>query len=70
MEKVASSISSDVIGFFNSLNPFNHTVAMSSTQPLTKIHTRNLPGSKGQPVGNGVNVTNICELTVQKMWEP
>jgi hypothetical protein len=32
------------LDFFNLPNPSNHTVALGSTQPLTEMNTRNLPG--------------------------
>jgi hypothetical protein len=45
-------------------------MALGSTQPLTEISTRNLPGGKGRPVRKADNLTAICEPIVQKMWEP
>jgi hypothetical protein len=36
---------------------------MDSTQPLTEMSTRNLPGSKGQPA-RGADLIAICELIV------
>jgi hypothetical protein len=42
--KVAGSIPYEVIEFFNSFNPSSSTMALGSTQPLTEISTRNLPG--------------------------
>jgi hypothetical protein len=45
-------------------------MALGSTQPLTEMSTRNLPGGKGQPARGDDNLTAICEPTVQKMWEP
>jgi hypothetical protein len=44
-------------------------MAPGSTQPLTEMSTRNLPGGKGPPALNADNLT-ICEPTVYKMWEP
>jgi hypothetical protein len=41
-----------------------------STQPLTKISTKNLPGGKRWQARKADNLTTICELIVQKMWEP
>jgi hypothetical protein len=32
------------IFFFNLPNPSSHTMALGSTQPLTEMSTRNLPG--------------------------
>jgi hypothetical protein len=45
-------------------------MALGSTQPLTGMSTRNLPGGKGQPTHGADNLTAICEPIVQKMWEP
>jgi hypothetical protein len=45
-------------------------MALGSTQPLTDMSTRNLPGSKGRPALKADNLTAICELIVWKMWEP
>jgi hypothetical protein len=42
---------------------------VKSTQPLTEMSTRNLPGGKGRPARKD-NLTTICEPTVEKMWEP
>jgi hypothetical protein len=45
-------------------------MALGSTQPLTEISTRNLPGGKGRPARKADNLTAICEPIVEKMWEP
>jgi hypothetical protein len=34
----------DEVDFFNLSNPPSHTIALGSTQPLTEMSTRNLPG--------------------------
>jgi hypothetical protein len=34
------------------------------------MSTRNILGGKGQPVHEADNLTTICELIVQIMWEP
>jgi hypothetical protein len=39
-------------------------MALESTQPLTEMSTRNLPGGKGQPVRKADNLTAIWEQTV------
>jgi hypothetical protein len=41
-------------------------MALGSTQPLTEMSTRNLPGGlkDGQPVRKPDNLTAICELTL------
>jgi hypothetical protein len=36
-------------------------MALGSSQPLTEISTRNLPGGKGRPVHKADNLTAICE---------
>jgi hypothetical protein len=45
-------------------------MALASTQPLTEMSTRNLPGGKGRPAGKTDNITAICEPIVLKIWEP
>jgi hypothetical protein len=45
-------------------------MALGLTQPVTNMSTRNLPGDKGQPARKADNVTTICELIDQKIWEP
>jgi hypothetical protein len=47
--KVAGSIPDEVTGFFDLPNPSSRSMALGSTQPLTEISTRNLPGGKGRP---------------------
>jgi hypothetical protein len=41
-------------------------MALGSTQPLTEMSTRNIPGSKGRPARKADNLTAICEPTVLK----
>jgi hypothetical protein len=54
--KVAGSISDEIIGYFNRPNPSSHTIALVSTQPLTEMSTRNLPGGKG---GRSIRLTTL-----------
>jgi hypothetical protein len=49
------SISVEVIGFFNWPSPPRRTMALRSTQPLTEMSTRNLPG--GYRCGRRVRLT-------------
>jgi hypothetical protein len=44
--KVAGSILDEVMGYFNWPNPSSRTMALGSTQSLTEMSTRNLPGGK------------------------
>jgi hypothetical protein len=37
---------------------------LGSTQPLTEMSTRNLPGGKGRPARKADNLTAICEPIV------
>jgi hypothetical protein len=39
-------------------------MAPGSTQPLTEMSTRNLPGDKGRPALEADNLTAICEQIV------
>jgi hypothetical protein len=59
--KVVWSIPNEVIGFFNLPNPSNRTMALTSTQALTEMSTRNLPGDKGRPARKADNLIAICE---------
>jgi hypothetical protein len=45
-------------------------MAVGSTQPLTEMSTRNLPGGKVAAARKADNLTAICVPTVEKMWEP
>jgi hypothetical protein len=58
------------VDFFNLPNPSSRTMALGSTQPLTEMSTRNIPGGEGQPACKADNFTAICEPIVYKMWEP
>jgi hypothetical protein len=49
--------------FFNLPNPSSRTMAMVTTQPLTKMSTRNFPGGKGRSVRKA-DLTEFCEPTV------
>jgi hypothetical protein len=51
-------------------NPSSRTTALGSTQPLTEMSTKNLPGVKGGRCVRLTNRTAICDPIVQKMWEP
>jgi hypothetical protein len=59
--KVADSIPIEVTGFFIWPNPSSRIMALGSTQSLTEMSTRNLPGGKGRPARKGENFTEICE---------
>jgi hypothetical protein len=62
--KVANSIPDEVIGFFNCTNPSSRTMALGSTQPVTEMSTRNLPGGKGRPARKADNLIAISEPIV------
>jgi hypothetical protein len=66
--KVAGSIPVEVIGFFNWSNPSSRTMALGSTQPLTEMRTRNLPGSIRWPARKADNLTAIYDLLSWKCW--
>jgi hypothetical protein len=54
----------DEVDFFNLPNPSSRTMALGSTQPLTEMSTRDLPGGKKRPVRRADNLTAICEPNV------
>jgi hypothetical protein len=62
--KVAGSIPDEVTGSFNWPNPSYRTMAPGSTQPLTEMSIRNLPGGKGRPARKADKLTAICEPIV------
>jgi hypothetical protein len=68
--KAAVSILDKVIGFFNGPNPSNRTMILASTQPLTEISTRNIPGGKRWPVRKADNFTAIFEAYVPTSLPP
>jgi hypothetical protein len=54
----------DDVDFFNLPNPSSCTMALGSTQHLTEMSTRNLPGNKKRPAHRADNFTAICEPNV------
>jgi hypothetical protein len=50
--------------FFNLPNPSSRTMAPGSTQTLTKMTTRNLPGGKKRPARRADNLAAIYESNV------
>jgi hypothetical protein len=54
----------DEVDFFNLPNPSSRTMALGSTQPLTKVITRNLPGGKKRLACRAENLATICEPNV------
>jgi hypothetical protein len=54
----------DKLDFFNLPNPSSRTMALGSTQPLTEMSNRNLPGAKKQPVCTADNLAAIYEMDV------
>jgi hypothetical protein len=70
IQKVAVSIPDEVFGFLIDVILPATLMALRSTQPLTEMSTRNLPGDEGQLAHEADNLTAVCEPTVYKMWEP
>jgi hypothetical protein len=46
------------------INPSSRTMALGSTQPLTEMSTRNLPGDKKWPALKTDNLAAICDPNV------
>jgi hypothetical protein len=64
----ASSL--NVVGFFPFSIDLILAMALRSTQPLTEMSTRNIPGDKGRLVRKADSLTAICKPNVYIMWEP
>jgi hypothetical protein len=45
-------------------------MVLGSTQPLTEMSTRNLPGGEGLQARKADNLNPICQQIVKKRWEP
>jgi hypothetical protein len=54
----------DEVNFFNLPNHSSCTMALGSTQPLTKMSTRNFPGGKKRPARRADNLAAIREPNV------
>jgi hypothetical protein len=68
--RVTGSIPDRVTGICHWHNPFGHTMALGSTQPLTEMSTRNISmGGKG---GRCVVLTTLPPTRADclKIWEP
>jgi hypothetical protein len=60
----------NVRGSLNWPNASIRTVTLGSSQPLTEMSTRNLPGGKGRPGRKADNSIPIREPVFYKTWEP
>jgi hypothetical protein len=52
------------VDILNLHNPFSRTMVLGSTQPLTEMSTRNLPGGKGWAARKANNLTAVCESII------
>jgi hypothetical protein len=52
------------VDFFNLPNPSSRTMALGSTQSVTEMSTRKLPGGKGRPARKADNLIATCKSTV------
>jgi hypothetical protein len=59
----------DEMDFSNLPSHYNGTIALGSTQPLTEMSTRNLPGGKMRPARRADKLAAIWAEHL-KMWEP
>jgi len=59
--KVAGSIPDGVIGIFHSHSPFDRTMALGSTQPLTEMSTKIISWGYERPVRKADNLTTILD---------
>jgi hypothetical protein len=56
----------DEVDFFNLPNPSTRIMALESTQPLTEMSTRNIPGGKKRQARRADNLAAICKPSVRK----
>jgi hypothetical protein len=68
--KITGSVPDEVVELSIDINASSRTMALGSTQPLTEIFIRNIPGGKGRPELKADNFTAVCESNVLKIWEP
>jgi hypothetical protein len=54
----------DEVDFFNLVNPSSSAMTLGSTQPLTEMSTRNLPGGKKRQARRADNLAAIYEPNV------
>jgi hypothetical protein len=54
----------DKVNFFNLPNSSSLTMALGSTQPLTEMNNRNLPGGEKWPARRADKLAAICEPNV------
>jgi hypothetical protein len=54
----------DEVDLFNFPNSSSRTMVLGSTQPLTEMSTRNLPGCKNRPARRADNLAAIYEPNV------
>jgi hypothetical protein len=54
----------DEVDFFNLPNSSSRTMALGSTQPLTKMSTRKFPGFKKWPAPRADNLAGIYKSNV------
>jgi hypothetical protein len=54
----------DEVDFFNLPNLSSRTMALGSSQPITEMSTRNLPGGKKRPVRRADNLAASYEPNV------
>jgi hypothetical protein len=54
----------DEVDFFNLSNLSSRTMTLVSTQPLTEMSTRILPGGKKRPARRANNLAAICEPNI------
>jgi hypothetical protein len=54
----------DEVIFFNLPTPSSRTMALGSTQPLTEMSTRKLPGGKKRPARRAESLVAVYEPNV------
>jgi hypothetical protein len=54
----------DEVDFFNMPNPSSRSMTLGSTQPVTEMSTRNLPGGRGRPPRRAGKLAAVCEPNI------
>jgi hypothetical protein len=53
----------------NLRNPSSRSMVLALTQLLTEMSIRNRPCGRARTARKAENITDICELIEQKMWD-
>jgi hypothetical protein len=58
----------DEVDVFNLPNPSSRSMTLGSTQPITKMSTRNIPGGEKRPARRVDNILFYCYFTIYSIY--